>query len=91
LLQSTAQGAATSVYVAVSKEWEVRGYLSDCLEQGRVKADHPPLAPGDDGYAAWAFDEEKAARLWKMSCVMVGVEDDTFAVDKHTLGRKDEC
>lgn len=45
----------------------------------------------DDGYAAWAFDEEKAARLWKMSCVMVGVEDDTFAVDKHTLGRKDEC
>jgi hypothetical protein len=40
------KNAATSVYVAVSTEWEGRGgkYLSDCLEQGRVKADHPPLA-----------------------------------------------
>jgi NAD(P)-dependent dehydrogenase (short-subunit alcohol dehydrogenase family) len=75
-MKSAAQGAATSVYAALSKEWEGRGgkYLSDCVAQGLVKPGHEAMAPGDDGYAAWAFDEEKAAHLWKDSCAMVGVE-----------------
>ncbi|OLN85692.1 Short-chain dehydrogenase TIC 32, chloroplastic 6 [Colletotrichum chlorophyti] len=76
--KSPTQGAATTVYAAVSKEWEGRGgrYLSDCVE----------AAPGtggsgveswltDTGYSAWIYDEEKAARLWKESCKMVGIED----------------
>lgn len=72
--KSAEQGAATSVYAAVSKEWEGRGgkYLSNCAVQGPVKSG----GTGDDGYAAWAYDEEKAARLWRESCAMVGVEDD---------------
>ncbi|KAF6812088.1 hypothetical protein CSOJ01_05369 [Colletotrichum sojae] len=79
-MKSVEQGAATTVYAAVSAEWEGRGgkYLSDCGEKG-------PAAPGeiakgpasaDTGYAPWAFDGEKAGALWQESCKLVGVEDD---------------
>ena len=77
-MKSAAQGAATSVYAALSKEWEGRGgmYLSDCVLQGPVTPDNSALALGDDGYAAWAYDETKAVRLWRDSCTMVGVDDE---------------
>ncbi|KAL8929134.1 MAG: hypothetical protein Q9172_000569 [Xanthocarpia lactea] len=73
--KSPAQGAATSVYAALSKEWEGRGgrYLEDCAES-------PPVGPSGDstavGYASHAYDEEAARKLWADSCQMVGVAYD---------------
>lgn len=77
-MKSPEQGAATSVFAAVSKEWEGRGgvYMADCTEQGVIKSMENPVTIEDEGYAPWAMDEEKAGRLWEDSCGMVGVEDD---------------
>ncbi|KAL8654724.1 MAG: hypothetical protein Q9226_003319 [Calogaya cf. arnoldii] len=74
-MKSPAQGAATTVYAALSKEWEGRGgrYLEDCAES-------PPVAPSGGqtavGYAPHAYDVEPARKLWADSCRMVGVTDD---------------
>lgn len=74
-MKSPAQGAATSVYAALSKEWEGKGgrYLEDCAEA-------PAVAPNGGatagGYAAHAYNEKDAMQLWVDSCKMVGVEDD---------------
>lgn len=71
------QGAATSVYAAVSPEWKDKGgrFLSDCVEQGPVEGD-PPLGEGGDGYKPWAYDEEGAKKLWVDSLKMVGLQDE---------------
>lgn len=71
-MKSPAQGAATTVYAAVSKEWEGRGgrYLEDCAEA------EENVRGAMEGYASWAYDEEGEKRLWRDSCAMVGVEDD---------------
>lgn len=73
-LKNPAQGAATSVLAAVGAEWEGKGavYLADCAEQGPAV---DPSSWTEMGYATWAFDEEKAGRLWRESCKLVGVED----------------
>ncbi|KAL2111719.1 hypothetical protein VUR80DRAFT_9440 [Thermomyces stellatus] len=78
LWRSPEQGAATTVYAAVSKEWEGRGgrFLADCVEKGPMVPGNPMVAPGDEGYAPWAFDEESAKKLWADSCKFVGVEND---------------
>lgn len=71
-MKSIPQGAATSVYAAVSREWEGKGgrYLEDC-------GDGVPNQPGHmEGYAAHAYNEEGGRKLWADSCKMVGVEDD---------------
>lgn len=71
-MKSIPQGAATSVYAAVSREWEGKGgrYLEDCDEG-------VPNQPGHmEGYAAHAYNEEGEKKLWADSCKMVGVEDD---------------
>ncbi|KAH6988843.1 hypothetical protein BKA56DRAFT_477314 [Ilyonectria sp. MPI-CAGE-AT-0026] len=71
------QGAATTVYAAISKDWEGRGgrYLAECTEQGPAKPETPALSMEDLGYASWAFDEDKALKLWKVSCELVGIQD----------------
>lgn len=76
-LKSPEQGAATSVYAAIGAEWKDKGgrYLSDCVEQGPYQHPEQPMTFGDDGYAAWAYDEEAAQRLWRESLVMVGVDE----------------
>ncbi|WYZ39994.1 hypothetical protein EsH8_IV_000335 [Colletotrichum jinshuiense] len=76
-LKSTEQGAATSVFAALSKEWEGRGgrYLTDCAEVGPGAPGYNPMS-SDLGYAPWAYDQDKAARLWVESCKMVAFEDD---------------
>ncbi|SPO06807.1 related to reductases [Cephalotrichum gorgonifer] len=76
-MKSPEQGAATSVYAAISKEWEGRGgrYLADCAEQGPMKPGTSPLSGADVGYAPWAYDEEKSKKLWTISCGLVGVQD----------------
>jgi NAD(P)-dependent dehydrogenase (short-subunit alcohol dehydrogenase family) len=78
LLRSAEQGAATTVYAAISKEWEGRGgrYLSNCIEQGPQEVDVAIGLGGGDGYSAWAYDEDASRRLWTESLKMVGLEDD---------------
>ncbi|UPL04260.1 hypothetical protein LCI18_015194 [Fusarium solani-melongenae] len=77
-LKSIAQGAATTVYAAVSKDWEGQGgkYLYDCAEAGPVRPDSDYMSL-DDGYAEWIYDEEKASKLWTESFKLVGLKKDT--------------
>jgi hypothetical protein len=74
--KTAAQGAATSVYAAVSKEWEGRGgrYLSNCMEMPEFQGVEG-FEVLDEGYAPWAYDEEKQDRLWTESLRMVGIEE----------------
>ncbi|KAL0931117.1 ww domain-containing oxidoreductase [Colletotrichum truncatum] len=76
-MKSKPQGAATTVYAALSKDWEGKGgkYLNDCVEAGPADPNSAPLSP-DTGYASWAYDEKKAERLWAESNKMVGLDDD---------------
>ncbi|TQS33820.1 hypothetical protein Golomagni_05822 [Golovinomyces magnicellulatus] len=68
------QACATSVYGAVSSELEGRGGIY--LEGASVSSQKVP--PDSDaieyGYAAWAFDQEKEEKLWKMTEELVKVE-----------------
>jgi NAD(P)-dependent dehydrogenase (short-subunit alcohol dehydrogenase family) len=78
-MKNTEQGAATSVYAAISHEWEGKGgkYLSDCVVQAPFKKiEEGPGALFDDGYATWIYDPEKEGRLWKESLRLIGMEDD---------------
>ncbi|KAL4877040.1 short-chain dehydrogenase [Aspergillus karnatakaensis] len=70
LLKSAGQGAATSVWAATAKVLEGKGgkYLEDCQIAAPVK---PGVAQFDPGYSAWAYDEEKAARLYEKSIELV--------------------
>ena len=71
--KSVEQGAATSVYAAVSKEWEGKGgrYLEDCEES-------PPLGKeqglGAAGYAEHAFNKDEEDRLWRDSEKFIGAK-----------------
>lgn len=73
-MKSPEQGAATTVYAALSKEWEGRGgrYLEDCQE-GQKTEDPSPLAVG---YHPRAYNEEGEKRLWTDSLKFVGIKDD---------------
>ncbi|PGH05695.1 hypothetical protein GX51_02855 [Blastomyces parvus] len=75
MFKNPEQGAATSVWAAIGKEWEGRGgrYLSDCAE----------AMPGEDDMNVWSatsvsytYSPENEARLWKDSLHMVGLSDD---------------
>jgi NAD(P)-dependent dehydrogenase (short-subunit alcohol dehydrogenase family) len=70
-IKSTEQGAATSVLAAVGREYEGKGrlYFEDCDLAS-------PTENGQSGYAKYAFDKEKEARLWNDSLKMVGLKDD---------------
>lgn len=70
-MKSPAQGAATTVYAAVSRDWAGKGgrYLEDCDEASENE-------PGSvAGYAKWAYNEQDEKKLWADSCKMVGVDD----------------
>ena len=71
--KSTEQGAATTVWAAISRELEGRGglYLEDCsVGQPYDETDTTWGAPG---YAAYAYDEAAATRLWDLSLKLVGL------------------
>ncbi|KAH7400233.1 WW domain-containing oxidoreductase [Cadophora sp. MPI-SDFR-AT-0126] len=75
-MKNAEQGAATSVWAAVGKEWEHKGgkYLIDCAVAG-------PCTEGENkftasGYAPYAYDVEKATRLWSDSLKLVGIPDE---------------
>jgi len=74
-MKSPAQGAATTVWAAVGKEWSGKGgnYLEDCGEAGPCEDVSNILALG---YAPHAYNEEGEKRLWKDSLQMVGLKDD---------------
>ena len=73
-MKSPEQGAATTVYAALSKEWEGRGgrYLEDCQEGERTD-DPSPLAVG---FHPRAYNEEGEKKLWRDSLRFVGIKDD---------------
>jgi NAD(P)-dependent dehydrogenase (short-subunit alcohol dehydrogenase family) len=77
-MKSNEQAAATTVYAAISEEWEGKGgkYLSDCTVQGPFKkVEEGPQALYDDGHATWIYNAEQEGRLWKESLQLVGMED----------------
>jgi len=74
--KTAAQGAATTVYAAVSKEWEGKGgrYLSNCMEMGPFRGKEG-FDVMDEGYALWAYNPDNEDRLWTDSLKMVGIQD----------------
>jgi len=77
-LKSVEQGAATTVWAAIGKEWEGKGgkYLENCSVSVPVK-DEEALLPGVAGHAKWVYDEEAAKKLWEVSLKLVGLTDET--------------
>lgn len=70
-LKSPEQGAATTVWAAVSQEWSQQGgkYLEDLAVAPPHDTNDPRrFAPG---YATWAYDQEGAKKLWELSTQLV--------------------
>jgi NAD(P)-dependent dehydrogenase (short-subunit alcohol dehydrogenase family) len=76
LMKSPEQGAATTVWAAVSKELEGKGgkYLENCSIAGPRPEGEPK--PSDPGYAPHAYDEDNARELWTVSLKMIGISAD---------------
>ncbi|KAH6633747.1 short-chain dehydrogenase [Boeremia exigua] len=75
------QGAATQVWAAVSSEWSAKGgrYLSGVAEAPSTeeKGKEEGMSYfGNDGYHAWAYDVEGAAKLWSDSFKLVGLAEE---------------
>ncbi|KAJ6086662.1 hypothetical protein N7467_005576 [Penicillium canescens] len=74
-LKSPEQGAATTVWAAIGKEWENKGgrYLSNCAEAKRGD-DVSDMSSAD--YASHTYNRESEGRLWEDSVKIVGLTDD---------------
>jgi NAD(P)-dependent dehydrogenase (short-subunit alcohol dehydrogenase family) len=74
-LQTAEQGAATTVWAAVSRDAlgdDVKGrYVEQCAVSGPTEGKEPGI---DLGYAEWAYDLEDARRLWDASFEVVGLQ-----------------
>lgn len=73
-LKSPEQGAATTVWAAIGKQWEGQGgkYLEDCsVSEPFQPREGIPLTPG---YAPHAYDEAAAKQLWDVSVQLVGLQ-----------------
>lgn len=72
MLKSAEQGAATTVWAAVGKQWENAGgkYLQDCEEAPFCKN---PAAHFGKGYVEHAYNPKGEARLWEDSLKLVGL------------------
>ena len=75
-LKSPEQGAVTSVYAALSKDWEGKGgkYLSNCAEEPPVEESADPWSDVS-GYADWIYNEEAEKRLWEEFLKMMKWEE----------------
>ncbi|KAK9423578.1 hypothetical protein SUNI508_04059 [Seiridium unicorne] len=73
-LKDPAQGAATTVWGAVAKEWEGKGgvYLDEVAE-GWLTPDDGLYYHG--GYAPQAFDAPTEKKLWDVSSELVGLSE----------------
>ena len=71
-VKSVEQGAATTVWAAVGKEWMHHGgvYLEDVGEAGLAHPEGPPYRPG---YGQAAFKSEDEKRLWEVSERLCGI------------------
>ncbi|KAF5697621.1 alcohol dehydrogenase [Fusarium mundagurra] len=71
-LKSPEQGAATTVWAAIGKQWENSGgkYLENCQEAPPAKQLDPHFGKG---YAPYAYDPEREARLWEDALKIVGL------------------
>lgn len=71
-MKSPEQGAATTVWAAIGKEWEGKGgrYLEDCREAEPSKDEKPPAS---SGYLEHTYDPERESRLWEDSLKLVGL------------------
>jgi NAD(P)-dependent dehydrogenase (short-subunit alcohol dehydrogenase family) len=76
ILKSAEQGAATTVWAAVGKEWEDKGgrYLEDVQEAGRGEDDGQAFGVG---WVKQTYNAEEEDRLWRESMKMVGLEAET--------------
>lgn len=75
LFKNPAQGAATTVWAAVSQHFEDGNggqYLMDVGGCGPMTS----TELGAAGYAEHAYDEKAEDTLWKISCEAVGVPED---------------
>jgi hypothetical protein len=70
------QGAATSVYAALSRDWEGKGgmHVWNCAIMGPFRG-KLLMDLSDDGYAPYVYNAASECRLWKDSLNMVGLED----------------
>lgn len=73
-MKSPQQGAATTVYAALSKEWEGRGgrYLEDCQEAQETNDPSPTAL----GCHPRAYNEQGEKKLWSDSLDFVDIKDD---------------
>ncbi|KAK2594639.1 hypothetical protein QQS21_007615 [Conoideocrella luteorostrata] len=74
IMKSPQQGAATTVWAAVAKEWENKGgkYLEDCKEAQRGEDDGQVFGVG---FVKQTYDAKEEARLWEDSLKLVGLEN----------------
>ena len=72
--KSPSQGAATTVWAAMSPHFEGKNggqYLEDVGESQPAEGE---LQTGTAGYSPHAYDQEKEDMLWKLSSEIVGVK-----------------
>lgn len=76
IMKNPAQGAATTVWAAVGKEWEGKGgeYLENC-QVAPLMTDAQPAWKSFTGATTHTHDPEAEARLWKESLTMVGLKE----------------
>jgi NAD(P)-dependent dehydrogenase (short-subunit alcohol dehydrogenase family) len=77
LFKSPPQGAATTVWAAVSPHFEGKNggrYLADSGEEGPSAAAEGGLSM--HGYSEHAYDDEAAEKLWRLSYETVGLPVD---------------
>ena len=66
------QGAATTVWAAISKDWE--GVGGKYLENVSISEPHKE-SDARSGYFPHAYDGEGATQLWERSVKLVGLEE----------------
>ncbi|OJJ45162.1 hypothetical protein ASPZODRAFT_134570 [Penicilliopsis zonata CBS 506.65] len=73
--QTPEQGAATTVYAAISRDWEGRGgrYLCSCSETERGPDDGVPTS---STYVTHTYSPEDEERLWQDSLKMVSSREE---------------
>lgn len=80
VFKNTDQGAATTVWAAVSPHFTTKNggqYLEDVGESmPEGQATGGGSGSGVGGFKAHAYDEDGEEKLWKLSCEVVGVKDE---------------
>ncbi|KAL3454999.1 short-chain dehydrogenase [Aspergillus heterothallicus] len=74
VVKSPEQGAATTVWAAVGKEWEGRGgrYLENCGEAGEGVDDGQIFGTG---FVPRTYDDAGERKLWGKMCALLKVEE----------------